>query len=91
MSEEVPGNRVKGYLSDSIRKALVDLLILKPNDPFKFLARYFQHMSTKSEGLFLSFQILTKNFLCLDSVLGDAFMLLSEESLSAIQTKEMLG
>ena len=48
-------------------------------------------MSTKSEGLFLSFQILTKNFLCLDNVLGDAFMLLSKESLSGIQTKEMLG
>ena len=91
MSEQVRGIRLKGYPSESIKKALVELLTLKPNDPFKFLSRYFQHMSSKSENLFLSFQILTRDFSCLDSALGDVFMLLSKDSLSGVQTKEMLG
>ena len=91
MSEEVPNLRLKGYPSDSIKKAIEELLFLKPDDPYKFLARYFQHVSYKSEVIFLSYQILTRNFSCLDSAVGEAFMLLSRDSLSGVQIKDMLG
>lgn len=91
MSEDVPVQRLKGYPSGPITKAIEELLLLKPNDPFKFLARYFQHISYKSEVVFLSYQILTKDFSCLDSAIGEAFMLLSRDSLSGIHIKDVHG
>lgn len=91
MSEEVPVQRHKGYPSEPIKKAIEELLIIKPSDPYKFLARYFQHISYKSEVVFLSFQILIKDFKCLDTAMGEAFMLLSRDSLSGIHVKDVLG
>jgi hypothetical protein len=89
MSEDTLGQRLKGYPSDPIKKGLEELLKLKPQDPYKFLARYFSHISYKSEVLFLSFQILTKTY-PLDSELGEAFMLLSRGS-EKVSVKDVLG
>ena len=86
MAEDTLGQRLKGYPSDPIQKGLEELLKLKPQDPYKFLSRYFSHFSYKSEVLFLSFQILNNNFL--DS--GEAFMLLSRNS-DKVSVKDVLG
>lgn len=91
MSEETPPQRHKGYPSAPIKNALEDLLLLKPEDPFKFLARYFQHFSHKSQDLYLSFQLLTNDLNSFDSAVGEAFILLSRDSLSGVQIKDVLG
>ena len=92
MSEEKSGRRFKGIHSDPIIKGIQELLLIKPKDPFQFLAGYFHHVNIKTEKIFLAFEILNRNFTrSADSLeIGQVFIGLSESNLG-VKIKDVLG